>query len=422
MKIENADHPSLDIVQSHGAELSGKKIILCVAGSVAAYKSIELARLLMRHGANVKCVVSDAAKKLIQPDYFQWATGNKVTTKLTGDLEHIRLADYNKSDLVVVYPATANTLGKLANGIDDTPITTVLTVALGAKIPIMMCLAMHESMYDNSAIIKNIKFLENKVSFLKPQLIEGKAKAVEPEYVLESILNRFGHSPILARKKILLVAGPTIEYIDPIRVITNQSSGKTGVLLAGELISAGANLTMIYGPGREKPPQGARVIKVETSNEIQIAIKKELKKKFDVVIMAAAISDYSVDHSQKKKIKSEKESMTLTLKKTVKIIDLIKKIQEDVVLIGFKADINVSKNTLIKEARKKINDSKADLVIANDIGSSRYKKNPDYNEVLIVSPKHVISSGWKSKEAISKIIKKEIEKLVANRKKILKNV
>ena len=117
-----AKHPSLDIVESEGTELSGKKIVFCVAGSVAAYKAIELARLLMRHGADVTCVASEAVTKLIQPDYFKWATGNKVITKLTGELEHIRLADYKQADLIVVYPATANTLGKLANGIDDTPL------------------------------------------------------------------------------------------------------------------------------------------------------------------------------------------------------------------------------------------------------------------------------------------------------------
>ena len=180
-KTKKNDHPSLDIVSSNGVELSGKKIVLCIAGSVAAYKAIELARLLMRHGADVICVASNAVTKLIQPDYFKWATGNKVITKLTGELEHIKLADYNQSDLIIVYPATANTLGKLANGIDDTPISTVLTVGFGSKIPILMCLAMHASMYDNSAVKKNINFLKNKIDFLAPQMIEGKAKAREPE-------------------------------------------------------------------------------------------------------------------------------------------------------------------------------------------------------------------------------------------------
>ena len=152
-------HLSLDIVGSDGLELTGKKIVLCVAGSVAAYKSIELARLLMRHGASVTCVASGAATKLIQPAYFKWATGNPVITKLTGNLEHIAVADYKKSDLIIVYPCTANTLGKLASGIDDTPIATVLTVGFGSGIPIVMCLAMHASMYDNISVKKNISFL-----------------------------------------------------------------------------------------------------------------------------------------------------------------------------------------------------------------------------------------------------------------------
>jgi len=291
-KIKKRDHPSLDIVSSHGVELSGKRIVLCVAGSVAAYKAIELARLLMRHGADVTCVTSNAATKLIQPDYFKWATGNKVITKLTGELEHIRLADYNQSDLIIVYPATANTLGKLANGIDDTPISTVLTVGFGSKIPILMCLAMHESMYDNSAVKKNIQFLKNKIEFLTPQMIEGKAKASEPEDVLEYVLKKFGFTSALKNKKVLMTAGPTIEYIDPVRVITNQSSGKTGVSLASELISAGAKVTFVYGPGKEKPPNGARIINVSSSKEMFNAVKTELKKKFDIVIMAAAVADY----------------------------------------------------------------------------------------------------------------------------------
>ena len=137
--------------------------MLCVAGSVAAYKSIELARLLMRHGAKVTCVMSSASTKMIQPDYMKWATGNDVITKLTGKLEHINIADYKRSDLIIVYPATANTLGKLANGIDDTPISTVLTVGFGSKTPILMALAMHASMYENVAVKKNISFLKNKI-------------------------------------------------------------------------------------------------------------------------------------------------------------------------------------------------------------------------------------------------------------------
>ncbi len=402
-------HPSLDIVESYGTDLAGKKIVLCITGSVAAYKALELARLLMRHGADVTCVASDAVTKLIQPDYFKWATGNEVITKLTGNLEHIKLADYRQSDIIVVYPATANTLGKLANGIDDTPVSTVLTVGFGAKIPILMALAMHEAMYENSAVLRNIEFLKGKIEFISPQIIEGKAKAAEPEDVLEYVLKKFGHSPILDGKKILMTAGPTIEYIDPIRVITNQSTGKTGVLLAAQLVSAGAKVTFVYGPGSEEPPKGAKTIPVKTVNEMFDAVKKELKKKYDIVILSAAASDYTT-HKAKSKLKSTKKKMVIKLQRAPKIIDHVKKIQPNVFLVGFKAETDISKKSLIESAWKKLKESNADMIVANDVGD-KYQKNPEINEVFIIDKSgKVASSGRKEKLRISKFIRKQIEK------------
>lgn len=409
--MKNHNHPSLDIIESHGVELSGKKIVLCVSGSVAAYKSIELARLLMRHGADVTCVASNAVTKLIRPDYLKWATGNAVITKLTGDLEHIKLADYKQSDMIIVYPATANTLGKLANGIDDTPISTVLTVGFGSKTPIIISLAMHQAMYENPAVKKNISFLKNKVDFISPQMIEGKAKAAEPEYVLEYILKKFGFSSKLYRKKVLISAGPTIEYIDPVRVITNLSSGKTGVLLASEMIAAGANVTMVYGPGTAIPPRGAKVITVKTTAQMSAAIKKELRKKYDIMIMAAAASDYTPS-AARTKIKSDKKMISIKLKQIPKMLDQIKRLQKNIFLVGFKAETGTTNKALEAAGRKKLVESNADLIIANDIGQTRYKKNPSYNEILIVDKKGVKYSGWKKKEKIVNIIRKEIEKKI----------
>jgi phosphopantothenoylcysteine decarboxylase/phosphopantothenate--cysteine ligase len=320
------------------------------------------------------------------------------------------LADYNQADLIIVYPATANTLGKLANGIDDTPISTILTVGFGSKIPILMCPAMHVSMYDNPAVKNNVEFLKNKIEFLIPQRIEGKAKVFEPEDVLEYVLRKFGFSSILKNKKVLITAGPTIEYIDPIRVITNQSSGKTGVLLASELISSGAKVTLIYGPGIEKPPKGAKIIKIFTSKEMFDAVKKEMSKNFDIVIMAAAVSDYTPVNHSKNKLKSNMNQIEITLKKTPKIIDQIKKIQKNVFLVGFKAETDISKKELIKVAKIKMNESAADMIVANDVGSVRYKKNPENNRILIIDSHQVISYGWTKKEKIVKFIRKEIEK------------
>ena len=404
-------HPSLDIVESYGTELTGKKIVLCVAGSVAAYKSIELARLLMRHGANVKCVMSNASTKLIKPDYMKWATGNNVITKLTGNMEHIDLADYKRSDLVIVYPSTANTLGKLATGIDDTPISTILTVAFGSKIPIVMGLAMHRSMYENAAIRKNIAFLEKKVDFVSPNMIEGKAKAPEPEDVLHFILTKFGQSKILKGKKVLMTAGPTIEKIDPIRIITNHSTGKTGVLLASELVSAGAKVTLVYGPGITEPPKGAKIIPVQTVTDMFNEVKKQMNKKFDIVILAAAASDYIPKNKYSKKIKSTRNSLTIELKKAPKIIDHIKKLQKDVFLIGFKAETDISKKELVVRAKQKLRDSKADMIIANDIGK-KYFKDTRYNELLIIDSKTIVTIGRNKKERIAKLICKNIEKRI----------
>ena len=400
-------HPSLDIVESHGTGLSGKKIVLCVAGSVAAYKSIELARLLMRHGANVKCVMSNASTKLIKPDYMKWATGNNVITKLTGDMEHIDLADYKRSDLLIVYPSTANTLGKLATGIDDTPISTVLTVAFGSKIPIVMGLAMHRSMYENAAVRKNMEFLKKKVDFVSPQMIEGKAKAPEPEDILHFVLTKFGQSKVLKVKKILMTAGPTVEKIDPVRVITNISTGKTGTLLASELVSAGAKVTLVYGPGTADPPK-CKVIPVKTVTDMFNVVRKELKKKYDIVILTAAASDY-IPKNSKTKINSKKP-LTIKLTKAPKIIDFVKKWQKSVFLVGFKAETDVSKRELVTKSRRKMKESKADLMVANDIGS-KYTSN-NYNEMILVNSKNVVKTGKKTKQKIAKIILKNIEKAI----------
>lgn len=408
------DHPSLDIVSSDGFELAGKKIVLCITGSVAAYKSIELARLLMRHGANVTCVASKAATDLIKPSYFKWATGNEVITKLTGDLEHIKIADYGQSELIVVYPCTANTLGKLANGIDDTPISTVLSVGFGSKIPIVIALAMHQVMYKNPAVVKNMEFLKDKIQFIAPQFVEGKAKAAEPKEVLDFVLKKYRKSSALQGKKVLITAGPTIEYIDPVRVITNQSSGKTGVLLAKELVLSGAKVTFVYGPGVEPAPRGAKVLRVRTGQEMLEAVRQQMKQRFDIVILAAAVSDYMVERPRNTKIKSDADKIVVRLKRATKIIDEIKKIQKDVFLIGFKAETDVPKEKLILSSRKKIEESGADMIVANDIGK-RYRKNPDRNNVIIIDSKKELSSGWKDKEKIARFVCSQIEQRFAKK-------
>lgn len=409
--MSRGDHPSLDIVSSHGTELAGRRVVLCVAGSVAAYKAIELARLLMRHGADVTCAASNAATRLIRPDYLKWATGNNVITKLSGNLEHIKLADYGQSDLIIVYPATANTLGRLANGMDDTPISTILTVGFGAGIPILMCPAMHSAMYENAAVRRNIEFLSGRIQFAEPVKVEGKAKAPEPEDVLALVIERFGVYSPLRDKRVLMTAGPTIEYIDSVRAITNLSSGRTGTLLASEMVRAGARLTLVYGPGRYEPPDGAKVIRTTTGGQMHEAVKRLLKKRFDVIVMAAAVSDYVPEVPYETKMDSSDDEVTVRLRRAPKIIDTIRQSQKGALLVGFKAEADVTRKKLVESARKKITESGADLVMANDIGA-RYKRNTDVNEVLAVDSGTVASSGRRRKEEVAVFIRREIERRI----------
>lgn len=277
MKTRRGVHPSKDIAGSEGSELDGKKIVLCITGSVGAYRAIDLARLLIRHGADVHAVMTEStAATLLHPEMMKWATGNDVVTKLTGNLEHVMLGDYGASDLIIVYPATANTLGKMAAGIDDTPVTSVLSVALGSKIPIIIAPAMHEAMYDNKFIQQNLDKLMMHVKFVEPNMEEGKAKVAEPDRVVGAAIAILANGP-LAGKRMLVTAGSTVEHIDPIRVITNTSSGKMGIAIAQEAERMGATVMLVYGHGSVQPND--RAVRVSTSEEMHRAIVSELSSK-----------------------------------------------------------------------------------------------------------------------------------------------
>ncbi len=388
-------HPSKDIVATQGKEILGKKIVLCITGSVAAYKAIDLARLLMRHGADVYAVMSESSTStLIKADIMKWATGNEVVTKLTGKLEHIALADTGMSDLILVYPCTANTIGKIANGIDDTTVASVLTVALGSRIPIIVAPAMHESMYTNNIIRQNVDRLKDiGVKFLEPFVEEGKAKIMEPELVLQSVireLNRTHTSFSLEGKNILVTAGSTIEHIDPIRVITNLSSGKMGIAIAEGALLAGAKVTLVYGHGSDGtrvPIKIRNVIKVNTSREMEMTISSELSsKRYDIVIFCAAITDFAPQQTSPKKIETKKGKFVLPLLPTTKIVDRVKPISRNnkLFLVAFKAEHDVSDSYLINKAFQKLHECDGDLVIANDLGRKGCGIGSDENEVFII--------------------------------------
>lgn len=406
-----SEHPSKDIVGSDGSELNGKKIVLCVTASVAAYKAVDLARLLMRHGADVHAVMSKSTKMLLTPELMQWATGNDVVTELTWKLEHIQLADYGRSDLIVIYPCTGNTLSKIANGIDDTPVTSVASVALGSKIPIMIAPAMHEAMYENPILQKNMEALKGLVEFVEPNVVEGKAKIADPETVLNAVLAKMRSNSKLKGKNILVTAGATIEFIDPIRVVTNPASGKLGAAIAKEATMMGANVTLIYGHGYADLPSNAKIINVKTSDEMMDAVINELKSNnYHVAIMTAAVSDFKPESPKDVKIETrDNKQITLTLKTTSKIVDQIKKVSPSTFLVAFKADSDVSDDDLIKSAYDKMRECNADLMVANDIGRKGSEMGSDTSEVFIIGKnKKVRHLPIQTKQSVARVLLEEL--------------
>lgn len=389
MKIKRGIHPSKEIVGSDGSELGGKKIVLCITGSVAAYRAIDLARLLMRRGADVHAVMTEStAATLLHPEMMKWATGNDVVTKLTGSLEHVMLADYGMSDLIIVYPCTANTLGKMAAGIDDTPVTSVLSVALGSKTPILIAPAMHEAMYDNKFIQHNVERLKGQVVFVEPTREEGKAKVAGPEQVLDVAIAILSNGR-LAGKRVLVTAGSTVEHIDPIRMLTNASSGKMGIAIAQEAERMGAAVTLVYGHGSE--PANGRAVRVSTSEEMYKAVVSELSsKKYDVAIMAAAVADFMPARKSEKKIDTRAGKMELSLVATRKIIEEVKKKSKNTFLVAFKADYGVPDSALIEKAYGKLQECDADIVVANDLGRKGSEAGSDKSQVIIVDKKKKI--------------------------------
>jgi len=402
------NHPSKDIIGTKGSELKGKKIVLCITGSVAAVRSSEIARELMRHGAEVFAVMSQMAQRIVHPYLMEWATGNPVVTELTGKIEHVALTggSEERADLVLVAPATANTISKIACGIDDTPVTSVVSTAFGSEIPIIVVPAMHESMYRHPVLIENIKKLETLgVDFVGPRVEEDKAKIAETEEILEAVFRRLEVKKELLGVNVLVTAGPTVEYIDPIRVITNKSSGKMGVAVAEEALARGAQVTLIYGPGMAVPPKSAKLISVETTELMHKAVASELRsKKYNMVIATAAAADWKLEKPFQRKVPTRSTpELILKLKPTQKIIKMVKKISPNTFLVPFRAEHGLSDRELVEKAFELIKEVSADLVAVNDIGRKGVGFEVDTNEIYIVDRnKTVIHVPLTTKREVAK--------------------
>jgi phosphopantothenoylcysteine decarboxylase/phosphopantothenate--cysteine ligase len=381
----------------------------------------------MRYGAEVYPVMSDtSSSKLINPELMKWATGNNVVTKLTGNLEHISLADYNTSDLIIVYPCTANTISKIANGIDDTSVTSILSVAVGANIPIIICPAMHQSMFYNKLILANIdKLKQVGIDILEPDIYEGKAKVTAFESVIALVIKKL--QPISQKswfehKKVLVTAGGTIEFIDPVRVISNLSSGKTGISIAREAKARGADVTLIFGNGSSKFEElnDPRIINVNTSEDMLNTVRQVLSSsEYDVGIFSAAVSDYTLADKSKIKMKSDSPYLDLRLSPTKKIIDEVRDLSNKMFLVGFKAEYSLPCSVLIERAYERLIKSRCDMMVANDIGRDGSKIGSDKIETYIVDvEKNVIHTPIQDKPMFAKCLLDIIENRAAKSKQL----
>lgn len=341
--------------------LADTNVVLGVSGSIAAVKTVELAHELRREGANVTAVMTDSARGIIHPWALEFATENEVVTEITGKVEHVDLFGADGwADVFLLAPATANTVGKIAAGIDDTTVTTCATTALGQGVPLVVAPAMHEPMYDHPGVLDSLDTLESwGVTFVDPRLEEGKAKIATEEAIVTTTARVAGDSS-LAGRDVIITSGPTSETIDPVRVLTNRASGKTGRALARACYVRGADVTLLHD-GADVPY--ATVERVESAAEMTEAAVEAVGAGVDALVSAAAISDYTIEASDEK-IRSGSE-LTLELEPTPKLLDTVRASAPDLAMVGFKLETEGDDERLVATAREQLGRVGLSFVVAN---------------------------------------------------------
>ncbi|HLE45471.1 MAG TPA: bifunctional phosphopantothenoylcysteine decarboxylase/phosphopantothenate--cysteine ligase CoaBC [Thermoplasmata archaeon] len=355
-------HPSRRIHAAKSQKLAGKQVVLAVTGSIAAVETVKLARELIRHGAEVVPVLSKDAAEIIHPNALQFATGKDPIMRLDGSVPYIELVGTDgTADLVLIAPATSNTISKVAMGIDDTVVTTFAQNALGAGIPILIAPAMHETMYANPIVAGHIRsLLALGVEFVEPRMEEEKAKLADVEEIVERVIRRIGTRE-LAGKRVVVVAGSTVEPIDDVRVVTNRSSGETGMELAKAAFEKGADVELWLGRHHTVAPLYISAKSFETTADLA-AMAGSMNA--DVCVVPAAISDFAPKRA-KGKIPSRKGPVSLELEPTPKVLPAMRKGAK--VLVGFKAEAGVSAAELKSRAMALLKEAGLDIVVANDV-------------------------------------------------------
>lgn len=358
-------HPAERIRGAKSAKLQGKTIVLGVTGSIAAVETVKLARELIRHGADVHAVLSKSATAIVHPNALQFATGHEVDTQLDGSMKYLEMCGTGgKADLLLIAPCTSNTLGKIANGIDDTTVTTYAVNALGAHIPILIAPAAHETMVDNPAVQENVRKLRALgVEFVEPKREESKAKLADIDEIVARVIRRLGPRDLVGRR-VVVIAGSTVEPIDDIRIVSNRSSGATGVELARSAFEHGAEVELWLGRHEVSVPAWLATKPFDSTADLAAMVESA---KADICLVPAAISDFT-PKKQKGKIPSRGGALTLDLQPTPKVLAALRKATKGT-LVGFKAEAGVSAAELKTRAMALLKEADLDLVVANDVGA-----------------------------------------------------
>jgi len=392
-------HPAEEIRGSKSKTLSEKKIVLGVTGSIAAVECVKLARELIRHGAEVYPVMTHDATKIIHPYVLEFATGNKPVVEITGKTEHVSFCGLIQKpvDMLLISPCTANTISKIAHGIDDTTVTTFATTAIGSGVPILIVPAMHLSMYNHKIIQDNIeKCKKNGIKFVEPVITKYKAKIPSTDEIVAHVIRNIGRRD-LENKKILVIGGSTSEPIDDVRVVTNRSSGKTAVSLAKNAFYRGAEVELWYGTSREPIPGYIKTTFFESIEDVLKLIKNKTVKNFDAVIVCAALADY-IPAKHKGKITSGQKKLVLEMTPAPRIISKLRSLAPQAKIVGFKVEDN--KNKIKTRAFELLKKNDIDLVVANT--TSGFEK--DVNEIWVINRKRKVTHSSGTKDFLADII------------------
>ena len=397
--------------------LKDKTVVIGVSGGIAVYKTLDVVSRLRKLGVNVNVIMTKSATEFVTPLSFQSLSQNYVVCDMfedpkTWDVEHISLA--KRADVFLIAPATANVIGKIANGIADDMLTTTV---MATKAKVLIAPAMNTNMYENPILQRNINTLkELGYNFVEPQSGRlacgdtGKGKLASPETIVDEVVKLLSKGQDLKGKSIIVTAGPTVESIDPMRYITNRSTGKMGYSIAKEAIERGADVTLITGPTNLTPPQNLKkLVKIESAKDMYEAVLANLDEN-DVVIKSAAVADYKPKNYSNKKIKKSDDDLVIELDRNKDIAQEIGKIKNNKILVGFAAETN----DLIENASLKIKKKNLDFIVANDLTKEGAGFGVDTNIVKIIDKEGNITEYPKmKKEEVANIILDKIKELLS---------